>query len=240
MTYFEELFSLIIICLGLREIKKRRRQGQKHLLKSESTLFIALITPCRSICIVKCWWIFLELCCKGLYPWKSIFHLRISHNTPCLPPKVCITFVKVNSPGYYTSKILVSIKTYDLHNKTGRVVSKQGQIQPLFHLVTVKWPIRQITYILFNRTWRPLVLSDSSKLYLVLKLKARRSLQIFIKFMLIYTLRIRIFHARRILEGNRPDTAHAPFRKGERTLAEYKFIHFGFKTNVCLLGWIPP
>ena len=117
------------------------------------------------------------------------------------PPKFCITFVKVNSPGYYTSKILVSIKTYDLHNKTARVVSKQGQIQPLFHLVTVKWPIRQITYILFNRTWRPLVLSDSNKLYLVLKLKARRSRQVFIEFMVIYTLRIRIFHARRILEG---------------------------------------
>ena len=159
---------------------------------------------------------------------------------PSPPPKFCITFVKVNSPGYYTSKILVSIKTYDLHNKTGRVVSKQGQIQPLFHLVTVKWPIRQITYILFNRTWRPLVLSDSSKLYLVLKLKARRSRQIFIKFMVIYSLRIRIFHARRIREGNRSDTAHAPFRKGERTLAQYKFIHFGFKTNVRLLGWIPP
>ena len=42
------------------------------------------------------------------------------------------------------------------------------------------------------------------------------------------------------LEGNRSDTAHAPFRKGERTLAQYKFIHFGFKTNVRLLGWIPP
>ena len=42
------------------------------------------------------------------------------------------------------------------------------------------------------------------------------------------------------LEGNRSDTAHAPFRKGETTLAQYKFIHFGFKTNARLLGWIPP
>ena len=128
----------------------------------------------------------------------------------------------------YQEKKMIKTRCFTrlvLHNKTGRAVSKQDQSQPLFHLVTVKWPIRQITYILFNRTWRPLVLSDSSKLYLVLKLKARRSRQIFIKFMVIYTL---------------PATAHAPFRKGERTLAEYKFIHFGFKTNVRLLGWIPP